>query len=97
MMTQGELHKQLSSDNILVMDENSVSASSHSQMFSDDLVCLASLCFLIFHAEELFYHIAEDVQDDLVKGYWDLKLICAKVVVFGKSKRDQSVQFFRDH
>ncbi|KAM0946286.1 putative filament-like plant protein [Dioscorea sansibarensis] len=37
MMTQGELHKQLSSNNILVMDENSMSASSHSQRFSDDL------------------------------------------------------------
>lgn len=42
MMPQGELHKQLSSENILVMDENSVSASSHSQRFSGDLVCLAS-------------------------------------------------------
>lgn len=37
MMPQGELHKQLSSENILVMDENSVSASSHSQRFSGDL------------------------------------------------------------
>lgn len=54
---------------------------------------LLPLCFLISHAKELFCYIAEDALGDLVKCYWDLKLICAIVIVYCKNERGPSVKF----